>query len=342
MSYKYKQLADYIKEDIVNNYVENDKYLSNRELQKKFDTSSLTVAKALEIVISEGYLRPVLGIGMFVTIPVNTVKLVNYLIVYDRDIHAADFSEKAYNAILKSNTNRNLSFAFAYYSDLKNNPKYFIDGIIFLSPTFKHYNLINSFANKDIPTIVFADHSPEIKTPTIDGNIEVACEDILKDIKLKGRKKISLITSKKINRYHTLLRTNYFKEYAEKYNIELNEKDIFYSNYDAFTYEDKENFMKIMDKKDHPDVIVFDSYYLCYSAILDLITEMSIKIGKDVFIYGFDEVNSNYLLDNKISYIKQPIEEEAKMAVEILEKQRGKLIFEKNAKLPCKFILAKD
>jgi len=336
MKYKYIDLANQIREDIDKNYSDGDKYLSNRELQSKFNVSSITIMKALDKIISDGVLVPNVGIGMFVSKNANTnSKLVNYLMVYDRDIHGDEYSNSVYANFLKASTNRNIAITYAYYADLNKVTLSNTDGVIFLSPINKYYNYINSFVKKDIPMLVFADHSEELKVPTVDSDIEDACEKIVADIASKNRKSIAYVTYPN-NKFHTILRKNMIRSLAEGYNIKALEENVISSNYHTFEYENKKSLFKVMDKKDYPDVLVFDTCALSLNVILDYIKDLNIKIGSDLLVYCFDKMNSKYFTDNLVSYAEQPIYKMALSAIDCLDAQRNNKEIEKNKKLPCK------
>ena len=64
---KYLQLVDILRQDILSGRLqEGDRLLSENELKRKYDVSSTTVRKCIDILRSEGFINRVQGVGTFV------------------------------------------------------------------------------------------------------------------------------------------------------------------------------------------------------------------------------------------------------------------------------------
>ncbi len=65
---KYLQLVDIIRSDILSGKLkEGDKLLSENEMKQKYDVSSTTVRKCIDILKNEGFISRYQGVGTFVT-----------------------------------------------------------------------------------------------------------------------------------------------------------------------------------------------------------------------------------------------------------------------------------
>ncbi|MDD3907748.1 MAG: LacI family DNA-binding transcriptional regulator [Bacteroidales bacterium] len=130
----------------------------------------------------------------------------------------------------------------------------------------------------------------------------------------QGFRKISLIAYQS-QMSNVLDRISGYKDTMRKAGLEkqINVKQVSFSN----TKSDVFGTVKRFIEKDKTEAILFSTNMLSIHG-LTCLKEMNVKIPDDVAVVGFDESDVFDLYECPVSYIKQPVEQIAKTAVDIL------------------------
>jgi len=332
MSYKYKELADIIINDILSNYNTGDKYISQRELQYKYNSSVSTVQKAIEIIVSKGFLNIVKGQGAYVSKDnTSNVKYKNYIIIHRRDISVDSHFDDFNNELINCLSEKYVSISFFQYKDLSkllNTSGY--DGIIFVAPIETDYYNINKFIAKKIPTVITGNNTSKLKSTYIDTDIELGMDLVLEEFSKLGIKNIG-----SVNYYmelqHDRLRRNYLIAHAKDYGITIKDKWVvtYYDGY-IFGEQQQEALKNILLDNNRPEALFFNSNYLLIDESIDFIKTLGFELGKGIHIAGFDAPYfSKYIKNHEVIAVKQNMVLIADKCIEALEALEKNQIFDR-------------
>jgi GntR family transcriptional regulator of arabinose operon len=164
---KYKELKNYIKQNILDNiYKEQEAIPSENEFCKLFNTSRVTVRKAIDELVMEGYIYRVQGVGTFVQEKIQRNNHENNnrvaLIFHDNNFLFSEFNSSIILGVEKVLQQGGLSLATYYsmnntdsqYDKINNSIQEGVKGII-LCGCLENENdtRLKDFTNTDIPIV---------------------------------------------------------------------------------------------------------------------------------------------------------------------------------------------
>lgn len=319
-----------VKEDIKKKIEEGILKEGNRipsfvDLSKKYRVSIITIRKAIEKLIDEGYLETKGIKGTYVKIKRNNTKIV--ATIFQTNIKNP-FIGEIYSGMSKTlsvdgfhilffNTEGKEEKELKYLKELLERE---IDGII-ISPVFSQLDspsvyLLKEFKRKKVP-VVFVDIKIEgLNFDYVETNNFYAGYSATKYLIEKGHRKIGIILGANVNtmkeRYAGYLKA------LKDYNIEFNQlyvKKYAYQN----TYEDTGYIcgLELLNLKDPPtaifcttDAMALGVYKVCY--------QMRLKIPDDISIMGFDNLSFTEYLIPALTTVNQEKEKMGEEAARLL------------------------
>ena len=218
--------------------------------------------------------------------------------------------EKGYSVII-GNTNEQLkamenAINFLYARQ--------VEGLI-ITATEKSQHLLQKLTNTKMPFVLVDRSFPELSvTSVLINNYEISYRSTEQLIQ-KGCKRIGLVTYKQ-DHYHINERRRGCEDalkHAGMYDPDIMEE----VRYDFLESDTRRAIGNLMSKKDKIDGVFFTTNSISINGVKELIKN-NINIQKDIQIMCFDENDAFYILPYAVPFIKQPIKEMAKNAVELL------------------------
>lgn len=226
-------------------------------------------------------------------------------------LHIQIYAEQKGYSVIIGNTNEQLN-------EMENLMKFLyarqVEGLI-ITPTENSQYLLKRLMNNKIPFVLVDRSFPELSVNSVlINNYEISYWSTEQLIQ-KGCKRIALITYKQ-DHYHINERKRGCVDalkYASIYDPDIMEE----VRYDFLKSDMKKAICNLISKKEKIDGIFFTTNSISINGVKELIKN-NINIQKDIQIMCFDENDAFYILPYTVPFIKQPIKEMAKNAVELL------------------------
>lgn len=226
-------------------------------------------------------------------------------------LHIQNFSEEKGYTVIIGNTNEQLGemeklIKFLYARQ--------VDGLI-ITATEESQPLLNRLFHSKIPFVLVDRTFPELPVNSVlINNYEISYQSTLQLIQ-KGCKRIGLVTYKQ-DHYHINERRRGYED-ALKHEGLYNPAIIEEVRYDFLKNDIKKAIYNLVSSKEKIDGIFFTTNSISINGVKELIKN-NIDIQKDIKIMCFDENDAFYILPYTVPFIRQPIKEMAKNAVELL------------------------
>jgi LacI family transcriptional regulator len=190
-----------------------------------------------------------------------------------------------------------------------------VDGLI-ISPPAKSERIIESLQQQDIPVVLLDRYFPGITTSYVIIDNYAASMEAVNHLIATGRKRIGMITydselqhlQERKNGYVAALKNSgvqTHKKWLQLVGIENNQQDI-------------ENAVRAMlSTKPAVDAVLFGSNKIAVTG-LKLINSLSLRVPCDLAVICFDHTEMLDLFYAPVTYVRQPLEEIGKVAVESL------------------------
>jgi LacI family transcriptional regulator len=226
-------------------------------------------------------------------------------------LYTQNYAEKRGYSVIIGNTNERLN-------EMENLMKFLysrqVDGLI-LTPAENSQYLLKRLINYKIPFILVDRDFPDLLVDSVlINNYDISYKSVEHLIQ-KGCKRIGLVSYKQ-DHYHINERKrgciDALKN-ADIYDPELVEE----VRYDRFKSEITSAISNLISKKDKIDGLFFTTNSISINGVKELIKN-NIDIKKDIQLMCFDENDAFHILPFPVPFIKQPIKEIAKNAVELL------------------------
>ncbi len=304
-----------------------DMLQSQNELVKYYDVSLITVKRAISDLIAEGVLYSRIGKGTYIADPKRKLDLNNHktIGVVLKDLEHPFFApmisriEKAtqqekYNILLSSSAG-NLDKEESQIEHLR---RIGTNGLIIASLSLEYVasKTLRKLHDENFPYVMVSYmHDPDIWFVGSDNELGafMATEHLIKE----GFKKIGILHGGKGNSLGGV-RKNGWKKALNKYNLEQDEKYIYYldnitARYDS-GYRIGKKFVKL---KDRPEALFIytDSAALGFQKA---VMEEGLKIPEDIAIVGFNDIESARHAAVPLTTIKQPIRKIGELAVKVV------------------------
>lgn len=222
-------------------------------------------------------------------------------------------AEKEGYAVIIANTNEEYSEMDKIVRLLKSRQ---VDGLI-ITPPAGSEKTIQYLSKEKMPLVLVDRNFPELNVSSVMiNNFEISYNAISKLIE-KGFKNIALITYKQ-TQFHITERNRGYIEANKNANL-YNEKNIKMVSYE-FLNSDMETVINELLSEERPiDAIYFTTNSISISGIKELYKQKQYQ--SNIQLMCFDESDAFYILPLNIPFIKQPIKEMAKNAMQLLTDQ---------------------
>lgn len=222
-------------------------------------------------------------------------------------------AEKEGYAVIIANTNEESSEMDKMVRLLKSRQ---VDGLI-ITPPAGSEKTIQYLSKEKMPLVLVDRNFPELNVSSVMiNNFEISYNAISKLIE-KGFKNIALITYKQ-TQFHITERNRGYIEANKNANL-YNEKNIKMVSYE-FLNSDMETVINELLSEERPiDAIYFTTNSISISGIKELYKQKQYQ--SNIQLMCFDESDAFYILPLNIPFIKQPIKEMAKNAMQLLTDQ---------------------
>lgn len=187
-----------------------------------------------------------------------------------------------------------------------------IDGFI-MAPSTNSQSQIEELLSDGMPTIMIDRYFSDLDIMTITLDNQHAAYCATKGLIERGYKNILNITySTELE--HINVREIGYRQAITEAGLEARVEKV---NYSKIEKEVPEVLSKALSAKTAPDAILFSTTMVCING-LRYLKNSHYKIPKDVAVLSFDNGDPYDLYNTQISYVKQPIKEFAKVAVDTL------------------------
>ncbi|MDK2879481.1 MAG: LacI family transcriptional regulator [Thermoanaerobacteraceae bacterium] len=189
-----------------------------------------------------------------------------------------------------------------------------VDGIILMhetsDPEIKDY-----LSNCDIPIVMASIEIPGVDRPVVRVDDYMAACDAVEYLISLGHKEIGIICGTEITVGN--FRTRAYVDVMKKYGLQLKESLMVQGNY---TMESGYSAMqKILERENKVTAIFVVSDEMAIGAI-NCALDMGYEVPKDISVIGFDDIELSSYFRPKLTTIRQPIKDIAKISTEIIIK----------------------
>ncbi|MFA6701338.1 MAG: LacI family DNA-binding transcriptional regulator [Dysgonamonadaceae bacterium] len=276
------------------------------------ETSKKILEKAEELHYTPNSFAKGLKIGKSATIGLIVADISN-VFFGKLALYIQNEAEKKGYAVIIANTNEESSEMDKMVNLLKSRQ---VDGFV-ITPPAGSEKTIQYLANEKIPLVLVDRNFPEINVCSVlINNFEISYYAISKLIE-KGFKNIALITYKQ-TQFHINERNRGYVEATKNANF-YNEKNIKMVRYEFLNSDMEKVIHELLSNEPTIDAIYFTTNSISISGIKELYKQKQYQ--SDIQLMCFDESDAFYILPLNIPFIKQPIEEMAKNAMQLLTDQ---------------------
>lgn len=340
---KYVKIKECIRKEIDDGILaKDDKLPPEQALIERFDASKMTVIRALQELVQEGYLVRTQGSGTYVSSPQNNLPLIGVLV--------PGFSHSIYSILLRSIekythdlgysimlccTDVNTEKAETFANELINrNAK----GIIAVplervnndEDNVKWYEL---FEAANIPVVLLDRGIPSIPNSVlVDTTNEQSMAELTNLVKVRGHKRLLYIVEDGVQSTTSQSRIRGFFQaanespaatFAEVYNMDFTQSRV----------QTLEQFEQALGEY-QPDAVLAYHDVLALE-LFGLLKRIQTGIGLDVSLTGFDDLSFADAIG--LTTVKQPLDEESRTAVYLLDQMiQGNTV--ESIRLPCTVI----
>ncbi len=226
-------------------------------------------------------------------------------------LHIQVFAEQKGYSVIIGNTNEQLKAMENAINSLYGRQ---VEGLI-ITPTEKSQHLLIKLINNKIPFVLVDRSFPELAVNSVlINNYEISYQSTEQLIQ-KGCKRIGLVTYKQ-DHYHINERRRGYEDALKQAGIY--DPDIMEEvRYDFLENDTRKAIGNLISQKEKIDGVFFTTNSISINGVKGLIKN-HINIQEDIQIMCFDENDAFYILPYSVPFIKQPIKEMAKNAVELL------------------------
>ncbi|MEA4916958.1 LacI family DNA-binding transcriptional regulator [Proteiniphilum sp.] len=226
-------------------------------------------------------------------------------------LHIQNYAEKEGYTVIIGNTNEKLEEMEKIISFLSSRQ---VDGLI-ITPAEGSEVLIDSIFKSKKPLVLVDRCFPELNVPSVLINNYEVCYRSTKQLIDQGYKNMAFITYRQ-DQFHTNERKRGFIE--AMYNNGLYDphyvKEV---SYQCLEKDMDKAISQLLKSEKKVDTIFFATNTISIAGVKSLLKH-GISIQKDIQVMCFDETDAINLFPFRVPFIKQPIEEMAKKALELL------------------------
>ena len=226
-------------------------------------------------------------------------------------LHIQTYAEKKGYTVIIGNTNENLEQMEKMITFLNSRQ---VDGLI-ITPAEGSESLTESLIENKKPLVLVDRGFPDLDVPSVLINNFDICYKSTEQLIGKGAKNSAFITYKQ-DQFHTDERQRGFVEAMEDAGL-YNPGNIKKVSYQCLKSDMDKAISELLDSEKKVDAIFFATNTISIAGVRSLFKH-GLVIQRDIQVMCFDESEAIDLLPFKVPFIKQPIEEMAKKALELL------------------------
>ena len=226
-------------------------------------------------------------------------------------LHIQNYAEKEGYTVIIGNTNEKLEQMEKIITFLNSRQ---VDGLI-ITPAEGSEVLIESILEGKKPLVLVDRGFPELNVPSVLINNYEVCYRSTKQLIDQGYKNPAFITYKQ-DQFHTNERKRGFAE-AMKNATLFNPDHIKEVSYQCLEEDMDKAISQLLECEKKVDAIFFATNTISMAGVKSLLKH-GLLIQKDIQVMCFDETDAINLFPFRVPFIKQPIEEMARRALELL------------------------
>lgn len=319
MKYLYQEIAGKVELDILNkSYMPGEKLLPERQLAQKYQTTQLTVSKALSVLADKGLITRLKGVGNFV----NSIhklkkisqtgaegKLLKVGIIYAWKNQNGYYSNAILNGIERAlNEYSSGSIFLSAFSGYENYLTILnreqLDSLILLSPPDNKKMEIKALEEDKIPFVVVGGSWEEFpEWPCFDSDAKKTGQLLAQELLNAGYEHIGIVTrATQLSNNRERLRS--FLDSLAKQQIIIKPDNLIMKPEDN---DLKEDISTLLNSKDRPEAIFAGNFNIAED-IYSLAKKMNIKIPSQLDIVSCDMEGEGLLLNEyPLTTVVQPL-----------------------------------
>lgn len=297
---------------------------STKEISTLFDISLITAHKALEGLVEMGWLRREVGRGTFVRDDVDPAMgvqrelFVGLLLDHRDHVNLDDYYHGTILNRLRREAradDRRVEFFFRDRFDLQDKGRKNV-GALCIHPPLESRSQVEYLAQRR-PVIVLGGSFPGTRIAFVDCDNERGARTAVEHLLQLGHQRF-LVLSGPMNMSNSRDRANGALAELTAHGVPRHECDTLVSTDSVILDENvKRQIERRLADRDRPTAIVAGGFYLAM-ATMQVVRQAGLSIPEDVSIVGFDDPASAPLLDPPLTTIRQPLEEMAARAYEMI------------------------
>lgn len=188
-----------------------------------------------------------------------------------------------------------------------------IDGLIITSFSLNP-DICSAVEHAKIPVVEMEEHSNFQQTDCVQTSCTSGAYEIVEHLIKMGHKKIALVTGSSAS-FTACERKKGYLRAMEDYNLPVDPAYVIDTSYgEEFGYE---AMQKLWSLPERPTAVFSANYTLCLG-IYEAIYNLGIKVPEDLSVVSFDDFELSMLLSPPLTAVRQPLEELAEHACELL------------------------
>lgn len=229
-------------------------------------------------------------------------------------LHIQNYAEKSGYTVIIGNTNEELEEMEKMINFLNFRQ---VDGLI-ITPAEGSEVLIKSIVEGKKPLVLVDRAFPGLNVPSVLINNYEICYRSTKQLIDQGYKNLAFLTYKQ-NQFHTNERKRGFICAMEEAGL-FNPDNVKEVSYQCLEKDMDNAISQLVESKEKVDTIFFATNTISIAGVKSLLKH-GLLIQKDIQVMCFDESDAIDIFPFRVPFIKQPIEEMAKRALELLIRQ---------------------
>lgn len=326
---KYQQLAFHLERMLFSgSFVVGDRLPGDRELASHLSTSTVTVNKALGVLVERGLLRRRVGDGTFVEDPSSPVFRRIGIIC-----HEVIMPDLAYITPLLHNFHRYWEERDYQVLTLRGKPAQYrhlfeefnLAGMMILVPREEFFADIEALYNSGLPVVSIGFANPKLPLISFGSNHEKTAEKAVNYLYEQGHKRIGYIALTESG--SNLINIRGYKKTMWKHALPIHPDWEIGSEYEENLAK---HLKKIFSRKEPPTALLVLEIHLIIR-IYNILQQINVKVPEDLSIIGFDDPPYLTQINPPLTVFKQQLEEFSGQAAKQLENQiMGKKLEEIN------------
>ena len=295
---------------------------STKEIGDLFEISLITAHKALEGLVELGWLRREVGRGTFVRDDVDTTRTAQsqlYIgLLIEPQVNIDDYYHSTLINELRHQSHaddRRVEFFFHDRFDLRDKGRKDV-GAICIHPPLDSQPLVERLAGRH-PAVVLGGSFPNAAVACVDCDNEKGAATAVQHLLSLGHRRIAVLSGP-TNLSNARDRAQGAVAELAAHGLRIDERDLPVSQDSVVLDEEtRKRLEQRLTDHDRPTAVVAGGFCLALGA-MQVVRRIGLTIPQDVSIVGFDDPPSAPLLDPPLTTVRQPLEEMAARAYQLV------------------------